>query len=217
VSTARKADETKAPAEAFDMTRAMAVMERARQGDWACIQDVWALLEADPPAATWLFGGDVAWNLKFTMVQRVAGKNLGAQEALLRRVDSVEEELAGPNPTAIERLLAERAAICWLDAHMTDLMLCQGEDLTIAHADYLGRRQERATKRFVAILRTLAIVKKLAVPVLRPERPTVSTKPRTSAGASVPSERKSNPRATSVPCTCRQDLRRTQIRESLIS
>jgi hypothetical protein len=117
-----------------------------------------------------LAGGDLAAQVQKILIRRAVPLDdaLGRQ-ALIAKVRQLAAELAGPSPTAIERLLAERAAICWLDVHAADLLLAErwGEDLGSAHATVLDRYRDRAHRRFLGALKALAQVRRLAVPVLQ--------------------------------------------------
>lgn len=87
------------------------------------------------------------------------------KEALRRQAQKRREELAGPDPTPIERTLADQAVVCEFD-----LSYCQ---ICISEADILGhratatlydRRRQRAHKRLMSALKTLATVRRLALP-----------------------------------------------------
>jgi hypothetical protein len=91
-------------------------------------------------------------------------------DVLLREIRRTASEVAGPNPTAVERLLAERVALTWFDAHQADCKFLEatgGEGCSIAKADYLGRLRDRSNSRFLAACRSLAVVRKLALPTLQ--------------------------------------------------
>ena len=45
------------------------------------------------------------------MIQRASGENLAFREALRRKIDAVRDDLAGPNPTPLERILCERRPV----------------------------------------------------------------------------------------------------------
>lgn len=77
-------------------------------------------------------------------------------------------ELAGPNPTPLESLLVGRVVACWLQVQDADLRYVQGQkECNIAQGEYNQRRQDRAHKRYLSAIRTLARVRKLALPVLQ--------------------------------------------------
>ena len=76
-------------------------------------------------------------------------------------------ELGGPNPTPMERLLVERAVACWLDVQEATLRAVQGADDPLPWLAWRMKRQESTHRRFLSALRTLALVRKLALPVLQ--------------------------------------------------
>jgi hypothetical protein len=95
-----------------------------------------------------------------------AGKDLFFKEALRRKHQLMRAELSGPTPTPVEKLLVERIVTCWPQLQDADIRYAQAKDLTFTQADYHQRRIDRAHKRFLSAVRTLATVRRLAVPVL---------------------------------------------------
>jgi hypothetical protein len=143
----------------------LALLRRARDGDEATLPVVRDLLE-DPGMVDHV-GGDLARAAEGLLIQALAGPDLVLREALLRKLDLLRAELAGPDPTPVERLLAERAAACWLQVQDADLRTAQAKDLTVQWATYYQARMDRAHRRYLQALKTLAAVRKLAVPVLQ--------------------------------------------------
>jgi hypothetical protein len=91
------------------------------------------------------------------------------REKVRRDVAERRAELAGDNPTIIEILLADRVAICWLDALVADRESRTGiaiEMLEVSENDYYQRRAAWAQRRFITALRALGQVRKLALPTL---------------------------------------------------
>jgi hypothetical protein len=119
------------------------------------------------PARVDGFGGDLALQAELSFVNAAAGDNLLLKEALPRKLQRLREELAGPNPTPIERLLVERVVACWLQVQDADIRYAQAEDLSLALYEYYQRRMDRCHKRYLPALKTLATVHKLALPVLQ--------------------------------------------------
>ena len=76
-------------------------------------------------------------------------------------------DLAGPNPTPIERLLVERVVACWLQVQDADVRYAQAKDLSLKWYEYCQRRMNHSHKRYLSAVKTLALVRKLAVPVLQ--------------------------------------------------
>jgi hypothetical protein len=90
-----------------------------------------------------------------------------AREAVRRKVERVQADLAGPDPTPLERLLAERAALCWLQVYRYEASYEQARDLSLRQADFHQRRIDAAHKRFLSAVRTLAQIRKLALPAVQ--------------------------------------------------
>jgi hypothetical protein len=157
------------------------LMARAQEGDEACLKDFQALLD-DPergPAAVEFFG-DLAARARDFAVDLVAQTNLAIKAATPRKLAQLRAELEGPDPNPIERLLAERVAYCWLILweYESALVLRAGQ-LTAQQSAYHQRRIDGAHRRYCSALRSLAAVRKLALPSVRvtigPNTVTVTT------------------------------------------
>jgi hypothetical protein len=154
----------KAPAPGPEMD---AFLKRAAKGDESCLPEVRAFL-ADPEhgeITTHYCGSSAEW-LRQAVAGKASGGNLLAKEAVLKRIDQVRAELEGPNPTPIERLLAERASLCWQIANWYESSFINTEGMSIGQADYHQRRIDKAHRRFLSAVETLARVRKLALPSL---------------------------------------------------
>jgi hypothetical protein len=105
--------------------------------------------------------------LRQKLTKKAIGKNVLGDEAIEQKLDKIRSELEGPNPTEIERLLAERASLCWFIVHWYENVYANSSDWIIAQAEYHQRKIEKPHARFLASLRALAQVRKLAVPALK--------------------------------------------------
>jgi hypothetical protein len=97
----------------------------------------------------------------------LVGRDLCQATAVRQKMADIFHELAGPNPTAIERLLVERAVACWLQVQIADLKFARANGLPVRQMEFLQARMDSAHRRYLSALRTLATVRKLALPVLR--------------------------------------------------
>jgi hypothetical protein len=145
------------------------LVQRAQMGDRTAAPRLRVLFDRDPEPLMKLGGGDIAASVKALLVDKDIDNDILAREARLRQVDRIRDELAGPRPTPIERLLADRAALCWFELHSLDarVIRLRGEDGEGRSADDLDRHRDRAQRRYFAALRTLALVRRLAVPLLQ--------------------------------------------------
>jgi hypothetical protein len=143
------------------------LVERARQGDVTALPELRVALDANP--SVWEEYGDLARIAEESWVQLAAGEDLHLRECLVRQVAELKQRLAGPAPTAIERLLVERAAATYLQVAYYDARQAQARGLAPAQARQLQRDQEGAQRRYLQVLRTLTTMRKY-LPPARPAR-----------------------------------------------
>jgi hypothetical protein len=140
------------------------LLKRAQGGDASTLPALRKLLQE--PAAVDELGGDLAQQAALSLIAAAAGKNLMFKEALTRKLELLRAELAGPSPAPVERLLVERVVACWLQVQDADVRYAQARDLSLAWGEHYQRRMDRAHKRYLSALKTLALVRRLALPVL---------------------------------------------------
>lgn len=150
------------PAGAEEMRK---FLKRAQSGDASTLPVLRKMLEN--PATVDQFGGDLGRQAALSLIDAAAGENLAFKEALTRKLELLRAELSGPNPTPLERLLVERIVACWLQVQDADVRYAQAKNLSLEWGDYYQRRMDRANKRYLTAIKTLATVRKLALPVLQ--------------------------------------------------
>jgi len=155
----------KAPAPGPEMD---SLLKKAAKGDRSCLPEINALL-ADGQRGELMtkYNGSSAEWLRQTIAKKASGGNLLIGESIKKKLDMVRAELEGPNPTPIERLLAERASLCWFVVNWYEDRFTKTSDMSITQADYFQRRIHRAHQRFLSAVETLARVRKLAGPTLQ--------------------------------------------------
>lgn len=84
---------------------------------------------------------------------------------MTRKLDSLRHEVAGPVPSTLERLLADRVAIGWLGLSVAEGMYHQALEGGLGASDdeFHQRRVERAQRRYLAAIKALATVRRLGV------------------------------------------------------
>jgi hypothetical protein len=160
------------------------IIKRAQLGDATALPMLRKLFKEDKEFVD-LLGGDLARQVEFSLINAVCGENLPIKEALMRKLNLLRGELAGPMPTPLERLLVERIALCWLSLHDAELRFAQMPDLNIRQAEYWQNRIDRAHRRYLSAIKTLATVRKLALPALQVN---IARKQVNIAGAAVPAD-----------------------------
>lgn len=86
-----------------------------------------------------------------------------------RQLKTMRDELAGPNPTEVERILVDRVVLCWLACQQADVDLIHRTQagVSLTQGEYLQRRAERAERRLLRATKTLATVRRLLVPIVQ--------------------------------------------------
>jgi len=164
-SKASEADELLNRARKGDTAPLVEFLGRARKGDTSTLPALQKILQNRN--AVEALGGDLAQEAEHSFVNAAAGDDLVFREALTRRMELMRADLAGPNPTPIERLLVERVVACWLQVQDADVRYAQAKDLSLKWYEYCQRRMNHSHKRYLSAVKTLALVRKLAVPVLQ--------------------------------------------------
>ena len=145
-----------------------ALLKRAADGDKSCLPALRDFLADGDEGESYreAYGSPVGW-FRQIAIKKAAGDDLIIREAIEQKLDRIQSELEGPNPTPIERLLAERAALCWYTVHSYEMAYANASGWNISQADLQHRKIGKAHARFLSSLRTLAKVRKLALPTLQ--------------------------------------------------
>jgi len=141
--------------------RLRGLVKKAEKGDKKAVPEIREILQQNP---------DLAW--RFTNVGRVAEwsliekvtkeKDLASKDMMSFQLESMREEVAGSSPSPLERLLAERVVASWLQVQLFEGLYVQNMgNLSIRQADYYQKRLDRAHKRHLSAIKTLAQIRKL--------------------------------------------------------
>jgi hypothetical protein len=137
-----------------------ALLQLARAGDPAAPPALKAYLDANP--VLWDQAGDLAAHAERAWISLIAGPDAVFAEALQRKAAALRAEVAGPDPSPLEELLAARVSACWLQVYYTEgVHAQQAKEMTPRLADYSQRRIESAARRFNQAVAALAAVRRL--------------------------------------------------------
>ncbi len=145
---------------------ANALLKRVNEGEGTALVELLALCEGH--SELWTGLGDLAAQAQGTLIDAIAGKNRVMAEALARQAGELRREVAGADPTPLERLLVGRVVACWLQLHYAEARYAQNlGKLTMAQGEYHQRTIERAERRYLAAIKALAQVRRLLVPAVQ--------------------------------------------------
>jgi hypothetical protein len=157
----------KQSAKQTDRDDAEDLVSRARRGDKTALPALRKMLDTAPQVASTY--GDLAANARRLFADMLAGQDLLLFESVMRHADALRDEMAGPNASPLERILAERIAVCWVHVQWADSIyvqtLKQG-NASLALIEHLQKRQDRCHRRLLTGVQSLATVRKLMRPTV---------------------------------------------------
>jgi len=151
------------------------VMKRAQDGDESTRAEVrrW-LADTGALAPGRGFGlTPLAGRARDALVGVMSGRDKGRPNVLLEedarfQVGALGRHLAGEHPTPLERLLAERAALCWLSLYYFETIHAQNlPTLSLDAQEFHLRRIEGAHRRLLSAVKALAQVRRLQLPAVQ--------------------------------------------------
>lgn len=128
---------------------------RVHDGDKEAVEHIERSLELVPSIARkW---GNLNLMVERGFIERTATNDPVVQKSVKITLENMREELAGPNPSPLELLGAERVASCWLQLHYAELLYEQNlPKLTLSEDDYYQKRLDRLHRRYLSAMRSLA-------------------------------------------------------------
>jgi hypothetical protein len=142
------------------------VMKRVAAGDQSARPRFLELFDADPEGMVQVCGGNLAALAEESTAGVLTAGDM-QRHALAVKMAALRAELAGPEASPVVRLLAERVALAWLDAHCWDILFARvlrRDGVQAGQAEFFARLKDRAGRRYVSALKSLAAVQKLAIP-----------------------------------------------------
>ncbi len=142
------------------------MLNRAQAGDISVLPELRAWLDGHPEV--WQRAGDLALHAQEKLLTLVAGQDLFAWESIRRKLEQIRIDLAPSSP--LEKLLADRIALCWLAVHFADLDAIQARqrENNPSLADHARKRLDSAHRRYLYSVKQLAVVRKLLKPAISP-------------------------------------------------
>lgn len=143
------------------------LLERANDGDAAAAQEIFALAKDQPLEGQLIDSlANVGQRAQEKIIAVMGDTPLGDtplhREAFARKIAKLRAELAGPDPSPLELLLIERVVNCWLQVHQVEMLLNVQENPRAV--EYFEKRLDKAHKRYLASIKTLAQVRRLQLP-----------------------------------------------------
>lgn len=139
--------------------RLQAILARANSGDQTVLPELKRVLDEHP--SIWRDCYRLVSMTEQAWLDKIAGKNLLLSQSVRRHVEQLKLDLAGPSPSPLEKLLAERIAACWLGVHYAEFAEAAGDAGGGKEAQMRLKRLDAANKRFLAATKALAVSRRL--------------------------------------------------------
>ena len=140
------------------------IMKRAELGDTSVVPALRTMLREDDDELL------DAGHLARMALARAASKegDLLTREIYIRQMEKDAEELAGPNPSPLEKVLAERVAISRFRCYYYECLCAMGLRKDTLNVDaHKHKRLAAAQRDFLSACRALAQVRKLELPFVQ--------------------------------------------------
>lgn len=143
------------------------LIDRAQGGDKKAMAELGPLLDR---ADFWGHLNDLGRKVQEMWLDTMTRTNRLAHEAYGRRANDMRQELLVPGDSPLERLLADRIVLTWLQVCHADCLsavLLQKDSYTYKSAEHAEQRQDRANARHLKAVKALASVRRLLAPAVQ--------------------------------------------------
>ncbi len=142
--------------------RLQELVEKAEKGSKEAVPEIRQILE-EHPHLSWRIS-NLSRLAEALFIERLSREeNLAAKEAMKRQLARMREEVAGDDPSPLERLLAERVVATWLQVQLFEGFYASSmyKNMALALADYHQRRIDKAHRRHLSAVKALAQIRKI--------------------------------------------------------
>ncbi len=145
------------------------LVARANNGNRNAIRHLRRFLDANPQV--WQRAADIALDAEASWIELIAGTNRLVDESVRRQLAAMRDELAGPHPTRLERLLVQQITTTWLATTQADMQAASTTSVSLEQAGFRLKKAESAQKRHLNAMKLLATVRTLCGKGLAPLNP----------------------------------------------
>jgi hypothetical protein len=140
-------------------------LKRAEGDSRSALDEARALLDEAPQAVEQL--GDMGRATLLMLVHSFAGENPLICEAQTRFLALLQRDIEGPDPAPLERLLAQEIVLCRLHLLGKEAQFAARESYSFAEGDFWQRQIDRAQRRYLAAVKTLADIRRMQLPAVQ--------------------------------------------------
>lgn len=150
----------------FQMIADMA--KRASNGDAEAIAEMNQVLDANPEL--WRQCGDLAKQAEVAILKLGGTCEVFSRETIDRKKEELKRGLAEGGSSALENLLIDRIAVCWMAVYTAEKIAAQVDSSldALIRRDQAFKYLDGAHRRYLQAIKSLAVVRRLAPPCPAP-------------------------------------------------
>lgn len=141
------------------------ICDRAEKGDRSALPRLREILADYPDMVEEL--GDLTRMARSALRSHFKGGGLLLREALEAKEAALSAEIAGPHPSILERLLADQVVLCWQHLRYLEIGYGRAKSRSFQEGEYFERCTDRAQRRYLTAIKTLAQIRKLGLPAMQ--------------------------------------------------
>ena len=149
------------PADSEDRAWLEALLERANAGDPGALAGVHEFLDRNPQL--WRAVGDLAGHAEAAWTEVIGGGNALIAGSVKREADRLRGELLGDHPSPVERMLVDQVVVSHLELRYLQVRAAEAPGTTSGQVASATRRLDSAQRRYLAALKSLETIRKLAI------------------------------------------------------
>ena len=133
-----------------------ALVTKANAGDPAALSSLRHFLDEHPEV--WEKVGDLSLVVQEIHIKRLAEGSQLATEAIRKKAEWLRKDLAGPNPTSLERVAIENLVAAWFQRYSVDLKYPPGFGKSLEMARFVVQLRNAAQRSYDTALKSLLLI-----------------------------------------------------------
>ena len=133
------------------------LVNKANAGDAVSLASLRHYLDEHPEI--WQSVGNLSQHVQENHISKIAAGNQLAAESLRKRAEWFRKDLAGPNPSSLEKVAIDSVMAAWFELHFVELTYPPGAGKELAMARYLVQLRSCAQRRFDSAMKSLLLIR----------------------------------------------------------
>lgn len=130
--------------------------------------------------------GDLAFQAEESLLVAMLDEQEGAKTCVREKMKQMRKELGWQESSALESILIERIVATWLDLYFAEVVFHQWKGGSIPEGKYKQHRIDRSHRQHLSVVKMLATVRKMALPIMVDIRADINVSPMKTTESTTP-------------------------------